>query len=80
MARSHFRPHDALVTRASPYGDFTYLKLSAEGAVTWTQDPQEAEVFEDMREATRMAFRLPAACKAFGMPAEVEADAFRTLH
>ena len=60
----------ALVSRADvrPGAGPTYLTLAADGAPDWTADPEAATAFASMREATRMAMRLPAALKAFSLP------------
>jgi len=50
----------------------SYLVLSAEGQHAWTSDPQLATAFISMREATRMAFRLPANLRAYGLPVTVQ--------
>ncbi len=52
-----------------------YLRLDLAGAI-WVADPAQATPFSSMREATRMAFRLPAAERAFGMPLEIELDTY----
>lgn len=74
-------PHQAVVTRTTAGGDqCQYLRIDAAGAAVWIADPSQASAFASMREAARMAFRLPAALRAFGMPLEVEADIHRVLH
>ncbi|MFI4934969.1 MAG: hypothetical protein ACHP7N_10150 [Caulobacterales bacterium] len=55
-----------------------YLVLTPEGQALWTDDPEAATPFASMREAMRMAVRLPAAVRAFGLPREVECGALRT--
>ena len=65
-------PHPALVSR-SDGRDVSYLKLSTAGAADWTHDPAAATAFASMREAMRMALRLPAALKAYGLPQRSEA-------
>jgi hypothetical protein len=60
----------ALVSRceARPGAQPSYLLLTATGAADWTHDPAAATAFESMREATRMAMRLPASLRAYGLP------------
>ena len=62
--------HPAIVTRQQlfPQVHESYLRVSAEGAPTWIDDPEGATAFASMREAARMASRLPANLKAFGLP------------
>ncbi len=57
-----------------------YLQLRADGAQGWVNDPTTATPFASMRDAMRMTLRLPAGLHAFGLPLEVEVDAFRTTH
>jgi hypothetical protein len=45
-----------------------YLQLSPLADAVWVADPASATSFASMREATRMATRLPAALRAFGLP------------
>ena len=54
-----------------------YLKVDQEGRSAWVTDPLAATVFPSMRDATRMAVRLPSGLRAYGLPLEVEVDAFR---
>ncbi|HVI33572.1 hypothetical protein [Phenylobacterium sp.] len=49
-----------------------YLLVSAAGQTEWVDDPQAATAFPSMREAMRMAMRLPAGLRAFGLPREPE--------
>jgi hypothetical protein len=53
-----------------------YLRLEPNGAPVWVLDPTMATPFGSMREAARMALRLPSGERAFGMPLEVEIDTF----
>ncbi len=64
-------PAPALVARTGPdHGDpRDYLLISAHGHPQWVADPFAATAFESMREATRMAMRLPSDLRAFGLPA-----------
>lgn len=68
-------PHLALVSRAEarPGMPPSYLRLLETGAADWTSDPASATTFVSMREAARMALRLPAALRAFGLPRPPEA-------
>ena len=50
----------------------TYLLVMPAGRTTWVPDPEAATAFVSMREATRMAMRLPAAQRAYGLPREAE--------
>lgn len=72
------QPQLALVSRseARPGAQQSYLMLTPAGAADWTNDPKAATAFASMREATRMAMRLPAALKAYGLPHRAEI----TLH
>jgi hypothetical protein len=47
-----------------------YLVESAKGRDEWNMSSQTAAKFENLREATRAALRLPSGLKAFAMPAE----------
>lgn len=59
----------AVVARTSPQG-MEYLVESAKGRDEWNMSSQTAAKFENLREATRAALRLPSGLKAFAMPAE----------
>jgi hypothetical protein len=50
--------------------------VNADGALQWVADPAKATAFASMREAARMALRLPAAVRAFGLPRDVELHAY----
>lgn len=68
--------HPALVTRPAIAAEPTkYLWVNANGALEWVADPAQATAFASMREAARMALRLPAAVRAFGLPRDVELHA-----
>lgn len=64
----------ALVSRTEvrPGAPASYLVLSETGAADWTADPLLATAFASMRDATRMALRLPAAVRAYGLPRHTE--------
>ncbi len=76
--------HPALVSRApssstsSSQGDALYLVLAPDSQPGWTPEPAAATAFETMREAARAALRLPAALRAFSVPAPLHAHA--TVH
>lgn len=67
-------PSPALVSRTEvrPGVPPCYLVLSETGATDWTADPRRATTFASLREATRMALRLPAAVRAYGLPRHAE--------
>ena len=82
MAKSfEFTPMAAVVAQAALAGrmEERYLLLTEAGEPVWVADPQIATPFASMREATRMAMRLPARDRAFSMPRDVEISAHR-LH
>jgi hypothetical protein len=60
----------AVVSRTEPRAGapVSYLLLTEAGATDWTVDPGRATAFASMREAARMALRLPAALRAYGLP------------
>jgi len=68
------QPMQALVSRtdARPGAPPCYLILSDAGAADWTADPARATAFASMREAARMALRLPASVRAYGLPRPAE--------
>jgi hypothetical protein len=49
-----------------------YLRLDDKGAARWVTDPEAATTFSSMRDATRMALRLPGNMRAFGLLRDVE--------
>ena len=64
-----FTPHPPMPAVISRPGvTVSYLLLSEAGAPDWTADPRRATIFESLREATRMALRLPSNLRAFGLP------------
>jgi hypothetical protein len=69
----------ALVAKADPAHCEAFLKILGAGEAVWTPDPQEATAFASMREAMRMAIRLPAGLRAYGVPATSHPPAER-LH
>lgn len=62
--------HPAIVSRKElfPQAHESYLVVDPNGVAQWIDDPERATAFDSMREAARMALRLPAALKAFGVP------------
>ena len=82
MSQLSHPAHVAIVSRreAGPATDGLYLQLSAEGAPRWTPDPQIATAFNSMREASRVAARLPAVLRAFSVPRQAEILDRRDLH
>jgi|EndMetStandDraft_2_1072991.scaffolds.fasta_scaffold2171833_1 hypothetical protein len=64
--------HPALVVRTEHPDMDRYLFVTSTGAPLWIEDPEAATAFASMREAARMAMRLPAALRAFGMPRDAE--------
>ena len=61
----------ALVSRVDPVAHTAcYLLVTDGGALEWVGDPGAATPFASMREAARMAVRLPSGQRAFGVPAE----------
>jgi hypothetical protein len=73
------QPLSALVAKATPFrGDNErYLQMTPAGEALWIADPEMATAFASMREAARMAVRLPASIRAFGLLRDVELDARR---
>jgi hypothetical protein len=56
----------------------SYLLVMPAGRAIWVEDPVNATAFASMREATRMATRLPAALRAYGLPREAELAVHQT--
>ena len=46
----------------------TYLRMTDDGESQWVSDPSVATCFNTLREASRLATRLPATLRAFGVP------------
>jgi hypothetical protein len=62
-------PTGAVVSKVDPVAHADrYLHLMDGGGIEWVGDVEEATPFASMREATRMALRLPAGQRAFGVP------------
>jgi hypothetical protein len=69
----HSPPRPAIVARTQFCNpEDRYLQLSPLAGAVWVADPASATPFASMREATRMASRLPAALRAFGLPRDSE--------
>jgi hypothetical protein len=64
----------AIVSKAGPSAAAPneYLMLDDKGVPRWVNDPEAATTFSSMRDATRMALRLPGAMRAFGLLRDVE--------
>jgi len=58
----------AVVARTSPQG-MEYL-VHETGRAEWASLVQGAARFQNLREATRAALRLPSALRAFALPAD----------
>ncbi|WP_293678660.1 hypothetical protein [uncultured Phenylobacterium sp.] len=72
-------PHPAIVARTDPGRDAErYLLEMPAGSLRWIEDPEAATAFASMREATRMAMRLPAAQRAYGLPRDAELAVHKT--
>jgi hypothetical protein len=54
-----------------------YLRVTEDGRNVWVADPASATPFGSMREATRMAIRLPSGLRAFGMPLQIELETYQ---
>ena len=68
----------ALVARTDIPGHACYLQVTPAGRLTWVDEPAAATPFGSMREAARMAARLPATDRAYGLPRKAEL-AFRGI-
>lgn len=77
-------PHPAVfsgtpsLVASNPTGDAEearYLLIPSNGTPRWVRDPEQATAFASMREATRMALRLPSALRPFGMLRDIEISA-----
>ncbi len=65
-------PCGALVSKVDPIAHVDrFLHLTETGGVEWVQDPDAATPFPSLREANRMAVRLPAQQRAFGVPRDL---------
>jgi len=80
LSSTHSAPSNpALVARTERPDMQRYLVVSSSGAPRWVDDPEAATAFVSMREAARMAMRLPATLRAFGLPRDAELAVHR-LH
>ena len=65
------RPAGAIVSKVDPIAHLDrFLQVTGSGAFAWVADADAATPFASMREATRMAMRLPSAERAFGLPVQ----------
>jgi hypothetical protein len=63
------QPAGAVVSKVDPIAHADrYLHVTDAGRYEWVATPEAATAFASMREATRMAVRLPSAQRAFGVP------------
>jgi hypothetical protein len=63
------QPTGAVVSKVDPIAHADrYLHVMDGGGFEWVVDQGEATPFASMREATRMALRLPSSQRAFGVP------------
>ena len=61
------------VARTDPTRDAErYLLVMPAGRAIWVEEPEFATAFASMREATRVATRLPAWQRAYGLPRDAE--------
>jgi hypothetical protein len=61
----------AIVSKVDPIAHADrFLHVTDAGVFEWVGDPEAATPFASMREATRMALRLPSGQRAFGVPAQ----------
>jgi hypothetical protein len=59
----------AIVSKVDPIAHADrFLYVTDGGAFEWVGDPEAATPFASMREANRMAVRLPSRQRAFGVP------------
>lgn len=65
----------AIVAKTDHAHRDSYLLITPAGSTVWTDDPELATPFTSMREAFRMAARLPASLRAFGLPRKPELTA-----
>jgi hypothetical protein len=63
------QPTGAVVSKVDPIAHADrYLHVTDRGGFEWVGDLEHATPFASMREATRMALRLPSGQRAFGVP------------
>jgi len=64
-------PHPAVVAKSDiAHAAERYLLLTPVGQATWVETPARATAFPSLREAMRMATRLPSHHRAFGLPCD----------
>lgn len=66
------RRHPAIVAKTDYAHRDSYLRLTPAGQALWTDDPASATPFVSMKEAFRMAARLPSSLRAFSLPRPTE--------
>lgn len=65
--------HTAVVAKTDVATHAERYLLAPTGAQpVWVEKPEQATVFASMREAMRMAMRLPASLRAYGLPRDAE--------
>ena len=69
----------AIVAKADLAHHEAFLKVSESGEPTWVAESRQATAFASLREATRMAMRLPGVLRAYSVPLGAELAAQR-LH
>ena len=62
----------AVVARTTEHG-LVFLAHPSHGSLAWATAEQDADIFQNAREATRVAVRLPARLRAFALPARLAA-------
>jgi hypothetical protein len=60
----------AIVSKVDPIAHVDRYLHVTDGGFEWVGDPEAATPFASMREAARMAVRLPSGQRAFGIPAQ----------
>lgn len=66
------RPAQSAVVARTELNDCAAYLQMAEGRLVWVADPAAASTFASMREAMRMALRLPSGLRAYGLPRDPE--------
>ena len=59
----------AVVARTSPQG-MEYFVQTVKGRDEWAVNSQAAAKYQNLREATRVALRMPATLRAYALPAD----------
>jgi len=65
----------AFVARTTFTTEPIFLAISPSGEHDWVQDPSRATPFPSVREATRLALRLPSRFRAYGLLRRCEGQA-----